>query len=271
MVSLKKKVIVLDNSGKIINIFAGFHGNKPGHRGICKTPNGYIFFGEYSLNPNRDIEINLYRSVDNGLSFQIIKSFKPGEIRHIHFIEWDKYDNCIWLGTGDYGINNSECRLYRSFDYGNTFELIGSGSQDWRSIGVCPSKNIVFWGTDAGSCKDDNHFVAFDKQSNKVSIVGTLPGPCHGMCVNKMGSIYVSTGVEGGENELDNNANLYKFQNNKLIRILEIKKDIFPLIIQYGVIRFPSGCENSEKIVYTTMGLKSCGETVFIGDDRDYE
>ena len=266
LITLKKKTLVLNPDGFIVSVFDGYHGNKPGHRGVCLIPNGYIFFGEYSLNPERNIDINLYRSVDNGKSFQIVKTFKAGEIRHIHFIEWDKYDRCIWLGTGDYGIKDEECRLYCSYDYGDTFELVGSGSQLWRSIAVCPTHDYVFWGTDAGHCKDTNHILRYDKKTKVLKDVFELTGPCHGMCVTKEGRIFMSSGVEGGENEKDRYAKLYEVSDTTMCEIEKVKKDLFPFIVQYGVIRFPMGCENSEKLVYTMMGLKHNGETVYIKD-----
>ena len=263
-ITLKKKALVVNKKGEMVSTFSGYHGNKPGHRGVCLTPNGFIFFGEYSLNTNRDIEINLYRSVDNGLTFQIIKSFAPGEIRHIHFIEWDNYSKCIWLGTGDYGQNNEECRLYRSFDYGDTFELVGSGGQLWRSIAICPIKEYVYWGTDAGHCKDSNAILRFNKETKSLENIYELTGPCHGMCVTRESRIFISSGVEGGENEKDRFAKLYKVNNSFVEEIKRIKKDVFPFIVQYGVIRFPSGCENSNYLIYTAMGLKHNGENVYI-------
>lgn len=264
LITLKRKTLVLTPDGEVAHVFKGYHGNKPGHRGVCLTPNGYIFFGEYSLNPNRDIEINLYRSVDNGATFQVIKLFKPGEIRHIHFIEWDPYDKCIWLGTGDYGLNNEECRLYQSFDYGESFQLVGHGSQLWRSIAVCPTKDYVYWGTDAGHCKDKNRIVRYEKETKSLENVAELTGPCHGMGVTRNGTIYMSSGVEGGENEVDKFAKLYRVSGLSVDEQKRIKKDLIPYIVQYGVIRFPSGCENSEKLVYTAMGLKHNGETIYI-------
>ena len=93
--------------GEVVNIFQGYQGNKPGHQGVCLAPNGSIFFGEYLLNTDRSKPVNLYRSIDNGNSFQIIKTFPAGDIRHIHFIKWDPYEKCLWLGTGDYGDNLS--------------------------------------------------------------------------------------------------------------------------------------------------------------------
>ena len=44
--------------------------------------------------------------------------------------------------------------------------------------------------------------------------------------------------------------------------ILAIKKDIFPYILQYGVIRFPIGMENTNNIIFTSYGLSHNGEVV---------
>lgn len=264
LITLKQRTLILDQEGKVVNEFKGYHGNKPGHRGVCVTPNGYIFFGEYSLNNERKLDINLFRSIDNGQSFQIIKTFQPGEIRHIHFIEWDESDKCIWMGTGDYGQNNEECRLYRSFDYGETFEMIGSGSQKWRSIAICSTNDDLFWGTDAGHSKDKNYVLRYSKADKELICVDELTGPCHGMCVTKDGRIFISSGVEGGENELDKFAKLYEINIDGIQLIKQIKKDIYPYIVQYGVIRFPMGCVNSDKLIYTMMGLKNNGECIYI-------
>ena len=83
LVTAKRKTYILNRDGKIVNVFQGYQGNKPGHQGICLAPNGSIFFGEYLLNTDRSKPVNLYRSNDNGESFQIIKTFPPADIRHI--------------------------------------------------------------------------------------------------------------------------------------------------------------------------------------------
>ena len=50
----------------------------------------------------------------------------------------------------------------------------------------------------------------------------------------------------------------------KITELLKQEKDIWPLILQYGVIRFPLGTENSGKLVFTMYGLKGNGERVYI-------
>lgn len=268
LVTAKKKTYILNQEGRIVNIFQGYQGNKPGHQGVCLTPDGTLFFGEYLLNTDRTKEINLYRSIDNGVSFQIIKTFPVGDIRHIHYIKWDEYEKCLWMGTGDYGEHNKECRLYKSVDNGNTWMLIGQGSQDWRAIGLCFTSDYVIWGTDAGSCPDIVHLVRMNRKTHQMEVLEDLEGPCHGCASYKDGRIFFSTGVEGGENEKDRYARLKVFRDDKIDMIYQLKKDIWPLIIQYGVIRFPLGSDDCSRVVFTAMGLNGHGETVIIEKDE---
>lgn len=263
-VTVKRKAYLLDNKGAIISIFDSFKGNKPGHQGVCLAPNGSIFFGEYLLNTDRSNEINLFRSDDNGLSFKAIKTFPPGDIRHIHFIKWDNYEKCLWMGTGDYGEDNRENRLYKSFDNGDTWQLIGSGLQDWRAIGICFTPTHLIWGTDAGSCPDTVHLVRMSRETHELEILEDFEGPCHGCASLKNGRIFFSTGVEGGINEKDNFSRLKEYSGGQTLNVFSLKKDFWPLIVQYGVMRFPLGTENCIKPVFTTMGLKGHGEYVMI-------
>lgn len=264
LVTSKRITYIVSPEGDVVFTFTGYQGNKPGHQGVCVTPDGTIFFAEYLLNPNRDHAIRLYRSTDNGASFHVVKEWPAGDIRHLHFVKWDNYEQCLWLGTGDYGEDNKENRLYRSNDNGITWELIGEGSQDWRAIGVCFTKDALLWGTDAGSCSDTVHFIRMDRKTKLMEILEDFEGPCHGCASYADGRAFFSTGVEGGENEKDRYSRLKAFDGEKTKEVYRLKKDLFPLILQYGVMRFPLGTDTCTKVVFTTMGLQGHGECVMI-------
>lgn len=257
----KQKSYVIDRKGSIKYMFVGYLGNKPGHQGVCVTPNGFIFFGEYTLNPQRDHDTHLYRSTDGGKSFHIILTLKSTEVRHIHFIKWDPFDECLWLGTGDKDFENL---LLRSKDFGETWEKIGGGSQDWRAIGVCFDKDYLTWGTDAGSVPDQNHIIRMSRKTHELEILSDAEGPCHGCGSFKDGRVFISTGIEGGQNEKDRFARLKEIKEGKPIELIKKRKDIWPLILQYGVIRFPLGTDNTNHVVFTMYGLKGNGEQVYV-------
>ena len=200
------------------------------------------------------------------MSWQIAKVFEPGDIRHLHFVKWDEYAQCLWMGTGDYGENGAENRLYQSVDNGDSWRLVGQYSQDWRAIGVCFTENYLYWGTDAGSCPDTVHFVRMNRQTELLEVLEDMEGPCHGCASYKDGRAFFSTGVEGGENERDNIARMKILGGDgKLQTVWECKKDWLPLIVQYGVMRFPLGTDNCTRACFTTMGLAGGhGETIMI-------
>ena len=252
----KRKSYTVGQDGEVKNVFTGYVGNKPGHQGICVTPDGTVFFGEYSVNLDHKNETKLYRSTDNGMSFQAVLTF-PKTVRHIHFIKYDPYEKCLWLGTGDADV---ECHLMRSADNGDTWETIGTGSQDWRAIGICFTEEALIWGTDAGSVPDQNHIIRMDRKTRQIKIIANAEGPCHGCAGYKDGKVFISTGVEGGENEKDRYARLKEIKKTEVTDLLKVKKDIIPLILQYGVMRFPLGTESTNQVVFTMMGLHGGGE-----------
>ena len=262
LVTARKTTYIFNPDGTIRNMFTGYLGNKPASQGICTTPDGTIFFGEYTVNLDHKNDTHLYRSTDNGRSFQVILTF-PKTIRHIHFIKYDPYEKCVWLGTGD---EDNESKLMRSDDNGDTWTTVGEGSQQWRAIGVCCTENSVIWGTDAGSVPDRNHINRMDRKTHAMHSVCEVEGPCHGSALFRDGRIFISTGVEGGENEMDRFARLKEIKGEQVIDHFKLKKSPFPYIMQYGVMRFPAGTEQTDQVVFTAMGLNKGLETVYIED-----
>jgi len=241
-------------------------GNKPAHKGVCVTPNGYAFLGEYAMNMERKLPVVLYRSRDGCKSFQSIYEFSPGEVRHIHFVQWDSISRCLWMGTGD---ADNESWIFRSTNYGDSWEKVGGGSQLWRAVGVSFRAEAIYWGTDAGSDAGThpNYAMRWYRASRELKKVCEIQGPCHGNAVLRDGTLLVSTGVEGGVNEKDRCAHLWASRNGTdWHELIQFEKDRFPLILQYGVMRFPQGLEYCNRVAFTCLGLVGEGETIMEAD-----
>lgn len=117
----------------------------------------YLYAGEYSVgNANAH---SVYRGVDQGngvdweevLYFDSLQDFfddktRLDTIRHIHVVVTDPYTGHVWVGTGD---NNQHSRLYYSKDNGDTFTLIGIGSQKFRSLSIWFTEDYVYWNMDS--------------------------------------------------------------------------------------------------------------------------
>ncbi|NTU95681.1 MAG: hypothetical protein HGA52_06495 [Bacteroidales bacterium] len=260
---MKKKFILIKKNGECKVIDNIHRGNKPASKGVCLLPDGTVIYGEYFLNNKREAPVSIYKCqlIENG--FEKIYEFLAGEIRHIHFIQWDSFDSCLWMGTGD---RDEESSLYVSYDYGTSWERIGGGSQKWRAVSIIISENALYWGTDAGSDAEftRNYIVCYNKKTKNLSIVQEVQGPCHGSGCLSDGSMIISTGVEGGVNEKDNYAHLWASTNGfKWNEVYSKEKNIWPHIIQFGVMRIPSGCETSSKLHYTGLALTGASEVWF--------
>jgi len=107
-----------------------------------------------------------------------------------------------------------------------------------------------------------------DRQTRELSKIQEVQGPCHGNAVLAEGTVFVSTGIEGGPNEKDNCAHLWQVTpDGRVQEVYKMKKDIFPLIVQYGVIRFPMGVESCHTVVFTTYALHNGPEQVWTLED----
>jgi hypothetical protein len=257
---LKRRIVLVEKNGNTKIIDKIHRGNKPAARGICQLPDGKVIYGEYLLNKKRDSPVGIYRSTKIEEGFEKIYEFSAGVIRHIHFIQWDSYESCLWMGTGD---SDEESSLYKSDDYGLRWIKVGGGSQRWRAVSIIILKDYLYWGTDAGSDAGTtpNYIICFNKKTKKIYNIQKVQGPCHGSGILSDGTMIISTGVEGGINEKDNSAHLWVSNNgNNWIEIYSKEKNIWPHIIQYGVMRIPRGSETSYKLHYTSLALNDSGE-----------
>ncbi len=269
LVVMRKRVYLLDPSGDARLVFQFARGNKPASKGVCVAPSGDVFMAEYAMNSARNLPMLLHRSRDGGRSFQTVCEFSPGEIAHYHFVLWDPYGSCLWMGTGD---TDSECRLYKSSDGGDNWRQVGGGSQLWRAVGLAFRPEAVYWGTDAGwtAGNHPNYIMRLDRGNGTLDRVLEVQGPCHGNAALRDGTLLISTGVERGQNEKDGCAHLWASRDGRAWQELtRFKKDLWFRNLQFGVIRFPQGLENSDSLVFTCMGLAGAGEAAFVARITD--
>lgn len=241
-------------------------GNKPAFNGLCADADGALYYGEYALNDARRERIGLYRSTDQGRQWQLILEFAPGQVRHIHLVQWDPYERCLWLGTGDRG---DECRLLRSFDRGQTWQTVGAGSQMWRVVTLVFRPEAVYWGNDAGGPDAGvipASLLRWDRKTHLAEKIMDLQGPAHGACSLADGTILIGTGVEGGANEKDNCAHLWCSRDGVTwTELSSWRKDAWSYLVHFGVLRFPHGASSVSDVHFTGYGLRGAGEVYFRG------
>lgn len=158
------------NSGeKIAKLAFKTKGSRPISLTVDK--NGVVYFGEYHSNPNRD-PISVFASNDDGKSFSKIYTFPANTIRHIHAVEYDKYDDCLWLATGD---SDRETYLIKaSLDF-KKVETIAHGGQKNRYFEIKVFQDKIFMTPDSPT--GNNAIRLYDKNEKQLKKILDVEAP----------------------------------------------------------------------------------------------
>ena len=117
----------------------------------------YVYYGEYNCNPNDRHKV--YRGTihldgkqywETILDFKSINEYKCASdnlliARHIHIVTVDKQSGHLWVGVGD---EDRHSKILFSTDNGNSFYLLGTGSQEWRCLSIWFTERYVYWNMD---------------------------------------------------------------------------------------------------------------------------
>ena len=228
---------------KIINVFR--LRNKT--LNICKAGNK-LYFGEYHFEKNKASFI--WCSKDYGNSWE--KVFEFNNIRHIHGVFYDKFQDKLVVTTGD---KNTECIIcYVDITNGNVMNIT-SGDQQSRAITLLITDKYIYYGTDTPL--EINYIYRIDKKTNYKEKLFKIPGSVFwGTLINE--KIYFSTAIEPSKVNSYKNSTVWEY--NELTKkhrcIAEHKRSILSLkYFQYPQIIFP---QYYNKIVdgnlyYTTL------------------
>lgn len=119
-----------------------------------------IIFGEYGTTTD-GTTYSLYKTTNNGVSWKKVLECNGdsggtalnGEIRHWHTVQVDPYTKYWWATSGD---GNGQCKIFRSTDMGETWELMFSGSQRERTCGFVFEEDCIYYGMDSTNNWDEN-------------------------------------------------------------------------------------------------------------------
>jgi hypothetical protein len=223
-------------------------GTRPLH--IAVTPDGNAFWGEYFDNPKRDA-VYIYRSSDQGRTWSIAYTFAPGEIRHVHNIVYDRWENCLWILTGDYG---NECRIVRaSMDF-KRIEAVIAGNQQARAVAIVPTSDALYFASDTPL--EGNHVYRLDRAGRMTVVADLNSSSIYGCLVDD--KIFFSTMVEPSKVNSDQHVRLYGATNGfGWNSLLSWKKDFWSMrFFQYGNAFLPDGSNTSGLLAVTTIAVK---------------
>lgn len=221
------------------------------HRGLAVTAHG-IYLGEYGRNPHRR-PVPIYRSRDDGRSWDVAYEFAGGSIRHVHGVFRDPYADRLWMPTGD---REGECYLV-SADYDFTGVVrYGDGSQAWRAVTLFFDPDRIVWAMD--SEYETSYLQVFDRRTATLTRGRAFPGPVWYGKRLADGRALVQTTVEIGPGVRRPQACV--FASSDLVEWREagcFDKDRWPLrLCKFGVVAFCDGHQTSEDFVLFGNALR---------------
>jgi hypothetical protein len=263
------EVSLIDNS--YIKTFSLTRGKRPLSFCTINDISGFdnsIYFGEYINNFERN-EIHIYKR-NNSANWEIVYTFPKGEIEHVHSIITDKFNDCLWIFTGDFNSASAIWMAKNNFKY---VEPVLRGKQEFRACVGFPVEEGLLYATDSQFEKNSIRLLQKDGQNWKSREIIQINGPAIYGC--KILDQYIfSTSVEG---DLSPQNLLTKLINNKpgsgiienyshiivgtikngFKTLYKLQKDNFPFILfQFGVFTFPTGDNLSNYLYVNTIALK---------------
>jgi hypothetical protein len=232
---------------------------------ICATPAGHVFWGEYFDNKARS-EVHIYASTDGGETWQIAHTFAAGEIRHVHNIVYDQWQDCLWIFTGDYG---KECRILRaSFDVKavdfktRDFKIVDevlAGNQQARAVAAVPTREGLYFASDTPL--EQNYIYLLDRPGETHQLC-EIPSSSIAGCRNSQG-IFFSTMVEPSRVNPTKYAEVFGSAGGTRWHSLgQWRKNHWPMrFFQYGAVFFPAGGNHSDLLAISTIALTGGDQT----------
>lgn len=198
---------------------------------LALEPAGSVVFGDYVATSEKRPSV-VYRSIDEGRSWQTLYEFSASRIRHVHGAFWDPFAGHICLTTGD---ADHEAGLWKL--EGDEPVLIAGGRSLFRVVQPVFTAASIFFGTDTPgeNCgiyrmsRRDGH-VDFLQPTRGPVFFGTSAGDC----------LAFTTVVEPGHPE--RSAALYTGDiEGHFQEAVVLSKDFYGMrFFQYGQIHLPA-------------------------------
>jgi hypothetical protein len=228
--------------------------------------NSFVFGGYLSNSQKKSVHI--YKRIEQD-KWEIIYTFEEGQINHVHNITPDKYNNCVWVFTGDF---DNSAAIWKVTDNFKNVERVVSNSQIYRGCIGFPTKEGLIYATDA-PFHDNTIRILKQKGNNWVSEkICDIDGSSIYGCKYKDKFVFSTTVEPDGRGSSllksmfyqkrgvgikDNFTHIYIGNYEKNFKdIFKLEKDIWPFIFQFGTIKFPSGENNTDYLIFEPVATK---------------
>lgn len=236
-----------------------------------------VCFGGYRANRDKE-PVHIYRRTATD-KWEIVYTFAKGAINHVHNIVADPYRNCLWVFTGDFDQAAAIWKVSNNFQ---KVERVLFNSQQYRGCVIFPVKEGLIYATDAPFAPN---YVYCVKENFTVDTICEIDGSCIYGC--QFGDeIALSTTVEpdGRQNSKlnllisrkrgagikDMYSHLYVGNIEKGFKeVYKEKKDLWPYLFQFGVIRFPYGINTTNKLYFQPVATNKYDLDLMILEDKN--
>ena len=233
-----------------------------------------IYFGEYFRNDSA-LPVDIFRRNTDG-TWDVCYTFGEGEINHVHTMIPDRFNNCIWILTGDFDNAAAIWKAEKNFE---SVKRVVSGHQKFRSCVAYATPRGLLYATD--SQFETNQIRLLTEENGEwVSIaLHQLNGSCIDGCELRDYLVFSTatepntywTHVESptrlgrlwgyliwlfdnrpGPGILLNQTDIVVCKKNDMDQISiihSVEKDIFPYrLFQFGRAKFPIGKNDSNRL-----------------------
>jgi hypothetical protein len=206
-------------------------------------PGDVVAWGEY-VAPRSLRPVRIFASRDRGRSFDVVHTFPPGEIVHVHNVVWDASAGHWWVLSGDHGPEPGIGRLSADFA---RFEWLVKGEQHFRAVSVFDCGDRLVYATDTE--RAPNGVISLDKRTGATERLCELEGSCLYAC--RAGDLFaVTTTVEPSTVNRSPWATLWLSRDGERWRCAwRARKDRWhPNYFQFGSLVLPTGESERETL-----------------------
>ncbi len=218
-----------------------------------------IIWGDYVMAKTPQ-PVNIFSSINFGMSWTKKYTFDKGKIRHIHNIQYDRYRKHYWILTGD---KDEESGLWATEDFRTVTPFL-LGSQKYRSTAVIIEKDGLIIPSDTEY--EENYIRLFSFAKNDLTDVLKVNGSC--IAAKKInGNYFVSTMYEPNVSNKHKFAELWSSPNGKKWeKVLSFKKHWISSSLQHPIISIPHYIKNYKKSLYyfSTIATKDGDNTYLL-------
>jgi hypothetical protein len=176
-----------------------------------------LYFGEYHLKEGEAVHI--YRGVNGGEDWEVAWRFEPNEVRHVHALQYDKYSERIWVGTGD---TDDQSKVMFTEDGFQSLIEFGRG-EDFRLTSFAFTSDYLCWGTDSPRTSQK----IIRSKRNQVGVIETIKEfrdkPFYFSLVTSSGSVIFSSLSESIESvEIDKKNRVFELKGDNVEEVFSL-------------------------------------------------